>query len=195
MFPSALVPVHVHVPCATGGTAGLSLVPALVPALVPHHHADEDTSPRAMRIRTAAQEVMAAAVLLQETLTAPLVLARAHQSGVVTAFHQDGDRQATNVGVQGTRGGGAAVPGATQCGLAVPAHRLHHVRVPELVHVLHRILHTRGTVEVGLGLGPLVGAEGATVGKISEIVGPGLQHSLLKVLVSIITTCKIILSC
>lgn len=112
---------------------------------------------------------------------------------MVTAFHQDGNHQATNAVVQGTQGGGAVAPGVTQCGLAVPARRPRHVRVPELVHVPHRIRHTRDTVEAGPGLGPLVGGEGATAGKISGIVGPGPQRSLFNFLVSTIIACKIIL--
>jgi len=140
---------------------------------------------------------MAAVALLRETPTALLVLVRVHQSGVVIAFRQDEDHQATNAAVQGTRGcHGAVAPGATQCGLAVPARRHRHVRVPELVHVPHRIRHTRSTVEAGPGLGHLVGGEGATVGTISETVGPGLQRSALKFLVSsTITACEIILGC
>jgi len=104
----------------------------------------------------------------------------------VTAFRQDEDHQATNAAVQGTRGRGAAAPGVTLCGLAVPVRKPHHVRVPELVHVPHRLRHTRGTVEARPGLGHLVGAEGATVGMISEIVGPGLQRNLFNFLVSTI---------
>jgi len=135
-------------------------------------------NPRAMWIRTAGLEVMAAVALLRGTLIVPLVLARAHRSAVVTAFHRDGGHQVMNVVVRGTRGAGAVVPGVTQCGRAAPARRLHHVRVPELVHVLRRIHLTRGTVGAGLGLGPLVG-EGVTAGKTSETVGPGPRHKFL----------------
>ena len=64
---------------------------------------------------------MAAVALLRETPTALLVRAHVHPLGVVTAFHQDEDHQAMNVVAQGTREGGAVVPGAIQCGLADPA--------------------------------------------------------------------------
>lgn len=122
--------------------------------------------------------------LLRETPTVLLALVRVHQSGVVTAFHQDEDLRAMNAAVQGTRGDGAVAPRAIQYGLAVPAPRPRHVRVPERVLVPHPIRHTRGTVEAGPGLSPLVGEEGATAGMISEIVGPGLQRSLFNFLVS-----------
>lgn len=133
-----------------------------------------------MRIRTAAQEVLVAAALLHETPTVPPVLARAHPSGAVTVSRLDGDHQATNAAVQGTRGGDAVVLGATPCGPVARAHRPHHARAPVPVHVLRHTHHTRGTVEAGLGLGPLVGREGVTAGKISETVGPGLQPSLVQ---------------
>ncbi|KAG9317252.1 hypothetical protein JVU11DRAFT_1446 [Chiua virens] len=44
--------------------------------------------------------------LLQGTPTALLVLARVHQSGVVTASHRDGGHQATNAVAQGMEGAG-----------------------------------------------------------------------------------------
>lgn len=122
---------------------------------------------------------MAAVAPLQEIPTVLLVLARVHQSGVVTAFHQDGDHQATNAVGPGTQGGGVVVPGATQYGPAVLAHRPLPVHALELAHVPGPTHLTRGIVEAGLGLGPLVVEEGVTVGKTSEIVGPGLQRSIL----------------
>ena len=133
---------------------------------------------------------MAAAALLRGTPIVLLVLAHARQSAVVTAFRRDGDHQVMNAVVRGTRGAVAVVPGATQCGRAAPAHRPRHVRVPGLVHVRRRIHLTR--VGAGLGLGPPVGGEGVTAGKISETVGRGLRDNFL---VSTIVVCKIILSC
>jgi len=128
---------------------------------------------------------MVAVVPLPEILTAPLVHARARRpSGAVTAFHQDAGPQATNAAVPGMGGGGAAAPGVTQCGLVVPVPVPHHGCVLVLVHALLRIRHTRDIVEAGRAPGPSVVGEEVIAGKISEIVGLGLRHSVINFLVS-----------
>jgi hypothetical protein len=119
---------------------------------------------------------------LRGILTALLALVRARLSGAETAFHQDGDLQATNVAELGTEGADAVAPGATLCGPAARAHERPPVLV--LAHALRLIRRTRGTAGAELGLGLSVGARGVTVGMTSEIAGPGLQRSLLCILVS-----------
>lgn len=120
---------------------------------------------------------MAAVGLLRGIPTALLALVRARLSGVGTAFHRDGDLQATNVVGQGTEGADAVAPGVTLCDPAARAHERLLVRA--LVHALHLIPRTQGTAGAGLGLDLSAVARGATVGMISETAGPGLPRSLL----------------
>lgn len=117
--------------------------------------------------------------LLRGIPTALLALVRARPSGVGTAFHRDGDLQATNVVGQGTEGADAVAPGATLCDPAARARERLLVRVRALVHALHLIPRTQGTAGAGLGLDLSAVAGGVTVGMISEIAGPGLPRSLL----------------